>query len=152
MPSMFDLVGRCESVRFWCPVGLSTSTCRDHRAGTTPEDTSLQWRPSPKITTTKGHITFWFRNCYSGLRGGKKGGGNPRVNAHKVRAMSHSLAAYQALHSRLAWTAAGGVATNPFSSSICRNWISRMTGGQCSSGLYSEIQQGSVLVHIYLVI
>ena len=97
IPSMFNLVGRCEPERFWCPVrAVDIYLSRTQGNEYSPEDTRLLRHPSPKITTTKGHVAFWIRNAVTlAYEAAGRGGEDPHINAHEVRALAHSLAHYR---------------------------------------------------------
>ena len=94
---MYNLVGRDEPERFWCPVrAIDIYLARTQNKDYSPEDTRLLRHPSPKITTTKGHVAFWIRHTVTlAYEAAGRGGEDPHVNAHEVRAMVHSLAAYR---------------------------------------------------------
>lgn len=93
---MFQLVGRQEPERFWCPVrAIDIYLYRTQGPEYSQEDSRLLRHPKPKITTTKGHVAYWIRRAVSlAYDSAGRGGDTPHVNAHEVRAVAHSLAAY----------------------------------------------------------
>ena len=115
IPSMFNLVGRCEPERFWCPVrAVDIYLSRTQGNEYSPEDTRLLRHPSPKITTTKGHVAFWIRNTVT-LAYEAAGRGGKTLTSMPTRSepsLTRSLTT-EALHSRRSWMAGGGVAVNP---------------------------------------
>ena len=66
LPSMFQLVGRQEPERFWCPVrAIDIYLYRTQGPEYSQEDSRLLRHPKPKITTTKGHVAYWIRRAVS---------------------------------------------------------------------------------------
>ena len=66
LPSMFQLVGRQEPERFWCPVrAIDIYLYRTQGPEYSQEDSRLLRIPKPKITTTKGHVAYWIRRAVS---------------------------------------------------------------------------------------
>ena len=97
IPSMFQLVGAREPERFWCPVrAVDVYLARTQGPEYDTADARLLRHPNPKVTTTKGHVALWIRRAIS-LAYEHSGSGSEaphHVNAHEVRAVAHSLAAY----------------------------------------------------------
>ena len=96
IPSMYHLVGGAEAERFWCPVrALDIYLARTQGPEYSKEDIRLLRHPNPKVATTKGHVAMWIRRAVSlAYESAGKGGEDPHVNAHEVRAVAHSLTAY----------------------------------------------------------
>ena len=96
IPSMFQLVGAQEPERFWCPVrALDIYISRTQGPEYSQQDTRLLRHPDPGKTTTKGHVAYWIRKAVSlAYESAGTGGAAPHVNAHEVRAVAHSLVAY----------------------------------------------------------
>ena len=96
VPSMFQLVGPREPERFWCPVRavdiyLARTQGQEYDSG----DSRLLRHPNPRVKTTKGHIALWIRRAITlAYEHAGRGDDAPHVNAHEVRAVAHSLAAY----------------------------------------------------------
>ena len=93
---MAHLVGQHEPERFWCPVrAIDLYLARTQGPEYCSEDSRLLRHPDPKVSTTKGHVAFWIRKAVSlAYEAAGKGGDSPHVNAHEVRAVAHSLSAY----------------------------------------------------------
>ena len=93
---MFQLVGRSNTERFWCPVrAIDIYISRTQGPEYSAEDIRLLRHPNPKISTTKGHVALWIRRAVSlAYDSAGRGGEDPHVNAHEVRAIAHSLSAY----------------------------------------------------------
>ena len=96
IPSMFQSVGAQEPERFWCPVrAIDIYLARTQSARYSSQDTRLLRHPNSSMTTTKGHVAYWIRRAVTiAYEGAGTGGDAPNVNAHEVRAVAHSLAAY----------------------------------------------------------
>ena len=96
IPSMFHLVGRSEPERFWCPVrATDIYLSRTQSDEYSKDDIRLLRHPNPRVSTTKGHVALWIRRTVSlAYESAGKGGEDPHVNAHEVRAVAHSLATY----------------------------------------------------------
>ena len=96
IPSMFQLIGRTDAERFWCPVrAIDIYLNRTQGPEYSEEDVRLLRHPNPKVSTTKGHVALWIRRAVSlAYDSAGRGGDDPHVNAHEVRAIAHSLSAY----------------------------------------------------------
>ena len=96
IPSMFQLVGHREPERFWCPVrAIDLYITRTQGPEHDPQDIRLLRHPNPRVSTTKGHVALWIRKAVTiAYEQAGTGEHSPHVNAHEVRAIAHSLAAY----------------------------------------------------------
>ena len=96
IPSMFQCVGAREPERFWCPVrAIDIYLTRTQGTQYSAQDTRLLRHPNPSMSTTKGHVAYWIRKAVAiAYENAGTGGDAPHVNAHEVRAVAHSLAAY----------------------------------------------------------
>ena len=96
IPSMAHLVGSKELERLWCPVrAIEVYMARTPNGAYSVEDTRLLRHPDPTKRTTKGHISLWIRNAITEAY--TAAGSDPdsvHVRAHEVRAVAHSLVAY----------------------------------------------------------
>ena len=96
VPSLCHTVGRHEAERFWCPVrAIDIYLVRTQSDEYSLQDQRLLRHPNPNMTTTQGHVGVWIKRAISlAYESAGKGGDTPHVNAHEVRAVAHSLAAY----------------------------------------------------------
>ena len=96
IPSMAHLVGEKEPERLWCPVrAIELYMARTMNGPYSVEDTRLLRHPQPEMRTTKGHISLWIRSAIREAYAAAGSDPDPvHVRAHEVRAVAHSLVAY----------------------------------------------------------
>ena len=94
--SMKHLVGRHDLERLLCPVRAVTVYISRTPDGAWPVEEEIILRhPDPLIRTTKGHVAVWIKNAISmAYVQAKEVTDDIHINAHEVRAVSHSLVAF----------------------------------------------------------
>ena len=96
IPSMKQMVGPREPERLWCPVrAVEAYISRTPDGAFSVEDTRLLRHPISTIRTTKGHVSMWIRNTIKeAYSAAGKDTDTVHNRAHEVRAIAHSLVAY----------------------------------------------------------
>ena len=95
IPSMDHIVGR-EPERLWCPVrAVEIYLARTPDGPYAADDFHLLRHPKSTVRTTKGHIALWIRRAVTlAYEAAGEGTESVHCNPHEVRAIAHSLAAY----------------------------------------------------------
>ena len=93
---MRHMVGRREPERLWCPVRVTqVYISRTPDGPYLAADARILRHPTPTMNTKKSHVALWIRQAISLAY--EKAADKPdkvHVNAHEVRAVAHSLVAY----------------------------------------------------------
>ena len=96
IPSLKHLVGRKEPERLLCPVRATQVYIRRTPDGPYPAgDSRVLRHPKPTMSTGKNHVALWIRSAIStAYNAAAEKPDKVHVNAHEVRAVAHSLVAY----------------------------------------------------------